>query len=136
MVLKQTDYMFYYGFQSPGEKTKFINGTLYLSGDGTDLGCGIVINKDISQYNKVELKIRGHYEKKVDWTRLRFEIYGTDDEEKPAVIYEEKESNEWNEFTAINIPLEDKVHGLFKIQIMMVGPAIVDLEFKDIDFKK
>lgn len=136
MVLKQTDYMFYYGFQSPGEKTKFINGTLYLSGDGTDLGCGIVINKDISQYNIVEFKIKGRYERKVDWTRLRIEIYGTDDEEKPAVIFEVKDAEKWDEFTPISVPLEDKVNGLFKIQMMVVGPAVVDLEFKDIDFKK
>ena len=136
MVLKQTDYLFYYGFQSPGEKTKFTDGTLHLSGDGTDMGCGIVINKDISQYKYVELKIKGHFEKKVDWTRLRFEIYGTEDEEKPAVIFEEKEKNEWEEYTVLNIPLEDKVNGLFKIQMMVVGPTVVNLEFKDIDFKK
>ena len=128
------EYMFYYGFQSPGERTSFQNGILKLSGDGTDMGCGIMVNKDIAEYMSVSFKIRGRLDKHEAWTRLRIEVYGSDNETLPAVSYEIKDSDRWDHFSLIKIPLENKVSGLFKIQMMVIGPAAVELEFKDIQF--
>ena len=128
------EYMFYYGFQSPGERTSFQNGILKLGGDGTDMGCGIMVNKDIAEYSVVSFKIRGSMQRKESWTRLRIEVYGSDNETLPAVSHELKDTDRWEHFALIKIPLENKVSGLFKIQMMVIGPAVVDLEFKDIQF--
>ena len=128
------EYMFYYGFQSPGERTSFQNGILILSGDGTDMGCGIMVNKDIAEYSSVSFKIRGWVKKHESWTRLRIEVYGSDNETLPAVSYEIKDAERWEHFSLIKIPLDNKVSGLFKIQMMVIGPAALELEFKDIQF--
>lgn len=132
--MSSNEYMFYYGFQSPGERTSFENGILRLGGNGTDMGCGIMVNKDIAEYTLVSLKIRGSLKKLQPWTRLRIEVYGSDNEQNPAVSFEMREEEAWDSFQQYKIPLENKVSGLFKIQMMIIGPSEANLEFKDIQF--
>ena len=83
--MEGNEYMFYYGFQSPGERTGFADGILRLGGEGTDMGCGIMVNKDVAEYKLVSFKIRGKLKREQPWTRLRIEVYGSDNESLPAV---------------------------------------------------
>ena len=129
-----SEYLFYYGFQSPGERTSFENGILKLGGEGTDIGCGIMVNKEVASYEAVLFKIRGSIKKQASWTRLRIEVYGSENETMPAVSHEITDQEAWNSFTPFKIALKNKVSGLFKIQIMIIGPSEANLEFKDIQF--
>ena len=128
------EYLFYYGFQSPGERTSFENGILKLAGQGTDLGCGIMVNKEAAQCLRVLFKLKGSIKKLEAWTRLRIEVYGSENDTRPAVSHEMVEQTEWPQFTQINIPLENRVSGMFKIQMMIIGPSEASLEFKDFQF--
>jgi hypothetical protein len=66
------------GFGKPGEKASEKRGIYILTGNGTDLGCNLLLREEIKNPSMLELQIRGKIEKEVPWSRLRIEIFDKD----------------------------------------------------------
>lgn len=122
-------------FGKPGEKVSEKNGTYVLEGEGTDLGCNLVIQEEIPHPSLLELDIRGKIVKQERWSRLRIEIYDRAKPNEPLTSFED----EWltvdlspDIFKHLSFPILGIVKQPAKIQFMVVGPAKIKLEMKNV----
>jgi len=123
------------GFGKPGENVSEKNGAYVLIGNGTDLGCNLLIQEEIANPSMLELDIRGEIKKGAPWTRLRIEIFDKDRPDEPATSFE----NEYltvdldpDNFKRLSLPVLGIVKSPQKIQFMVVGPAESRLEIKNV----
>jgi len=123
------------GFGKPGEKVSEKKGIYILEGEGTDLGCNLVIKEKIKSPSLLELDVRGRIEKKVPWARLRIEIFDREKPKNPATSFED----EWltveldpRNFRHLSLPILGIVKHPERVQFMVVGQAGSRLEIKDV----
>lgn len=126
------------GFGKPGEEVSEDNGTYVLIGNGTDLGCNLLIQEEIANPSMLELDIRGEIEKGAPWTRLRIEIFDKDRPDEPATSFE----NEYltvdldpDNFKRLSLPVLGIVKSPQKVQFMVVGPAESRLEIRNVSLR-
>jgi len=124
----------FYGFKK-GEKLFEKQGTYVLIGEGTDLGCNLVLQEDIPNPSILEMEIRGEIEKEAPWSRLRVEIFDRSNLEVAATSYEDEYLTldlSPDHFKKHSFPILGIVKYPHRIQFMVVGPAKSRLEIKNI----
>lgn len=126
------------GFGKPGEEVSEKDGTYVLIGNGTDLGCNLLIQEEIANPSMLELDIRGQIQKGAPWTRLRIEIFDRDKPDEPATSFE----NEYltvdldpENFKRLSLPVLGIVKSPQKVQFMVVGPAESRLEIRNVSLR-
>jgi hypothetical protein len=126
------------GFGKPGENVSERDGIYVLIGKGTDLGCNLLIQEEISNPSMLELDIKGKIEKGAPWTRLRIEIFDKDRPDEPATSFE----NEYltvdldpENFKRLSLPVLGIVKSPQKVQFMVVGPAESRLEIRNVSLR-
>jgi hypothetical protein len=126
------------GFKKPGEKVSEKNGTYILTGKGTDLGCNLVLQEEIKRPSILELEVRGKIEKEAEWTRLRIEVFDKDKPNESATSFENeylKIDLDEKHFKHLSLPVLGIVKSPGKIQFMVVGPATLRLEIKNVSIR-
>ena len=123
------------GFGKPGEKISEENGVYTFEGEGTDIGCNLVIMEELSKPSLLEFEIRGSIDKQAAWTRLRIEIFDRDKQDEPATSFEDEyltvELNPQN-FRHLSLPVLGIAKNPHRIQFMVVGPAKSRIDVKNI----
>lgn len=129
---------YFSGFGKPGEKVSEENGVYTLTGQGTDLGCNLLLQEEITNPSILKLELKGKIEKKAPWTRLRIEIFDKDKLEEPATSFE----NEYltveldpEHFKPLSLPILGIVKSPKKVQFMVVGPARSRIEIKNVSLR-
>lgn len=123
------------GFSKPGEKVSEKDGVYILKGNGTDLGCNLVINEEIPSPSLLEFDLRGKIDKKEPWSRLRIEIFDLNNTKEAATSFEDEyltiELDPKN-FKHLSLPVLGIVKIPHRVQFMVVGPAKSTLEIKNV----
>lgn len=123
------------GFGKQGEKISEQGGIYTLEGTGTDIGCNLVLQEEITNPSMLELEVRGEIKKGSEWARLRIEIFDREKPEEPATSFENEylplDLNQDN-FKHLSFPILGIVKSPFKIQFMIVGPAESKLEIRNV----
>ncbi len=123
------------GFGKPGEKVSEENGVYTFEGEGTDIGCNLVIMEELSRPSLLEFEIRGRIEKNAAWTRLRIEIFDRDKLEEPVTSFEDDyltvELDPEN-FKHLSLPVLGIAKHPQRIQFMVVGPARSRIDIKNV----
>lgn len=126
------------GFGKPGERVSEENGVYTLEGEGTDIGCNLVIQEEMESPSLLEFDLRGKIEKKEAWARLRIEIFDRDNLETPATSYEEDyltvELDPHN-FKHLSFPILGIVKNPHRVQFMIVGPTHSKIEVKNVQLR-
>ncbi|MDD5382440.1 MAG: hypothetical protein PHH60_02165 [Candidatus Margulisbacteria bacterium] len=126
------------GFGKPGEKVSEENGVYTIEGEGTDIGCNLVIMEEIQSPSLLEFDIRGAIEKQEAWARLRIEVFDRANQNEPATSFEEEyltiELSPQN-FKHLSLPVLGIVKSPQKVQFMVVGPAKSKLEIKNVSLR-
>jgi hypothetical protein len=123
------------GFGKAGERVSEENGVYTLEGEGTDIGCNLVIQEEMPSPSLLEFEMRGSIEKKEAWVRLRVEIFDRARPDLPATSFEEEYLTvELNSdlFKRHSFPILGIVKKPAKVQFMIVGPAKTRLEIKNV----
>jgi hypothetical protein len=123
------------GFQKTGEKVSEENGVYCLEGEGTDLGCNLVIMEEMKTPSLLEFEIRGKIEKKAAWSRLRIELFDHDNLNEAATSYEDDYLTvdlHPHNFRHLSFPVLGIVKRPHRIQFMIVGPAKTKIEIKNV----
>jgi len=123
------------GFGKPGEKASEKKGIYILKGEGTDIGCNLVINEEIPTPSLLEFEIRGKINKKEPWSRLRIEIFDLDNTEEAATSFEDEYLTielEAKNFKHLSLPVLGIVKTPHRVQFMVVGPSKSTLEIKNV----
>lgn len=126
------------GFNKPGEKTVEKDGVYCFEGEGTDIGCNLVLNEEIMRPSLLEFEIRGKITKKAAWSRLRIEIFDLKDTDVPATSYEDEYLTvdlHPKEFRHFSFPVLGIVQVPHRIQFMVVGPASSVIEIKNVTLR-
>jgi len=123
------------GFGKPGEKVSERKGIYILEGEGTDLGCNLLIKEEIKSPSLLEFDLRGKIEKQTPWSRLRIEIFDRENENEPATSFED----EWltveldpHNFRHLSLPILGIVKIPHRIQFMIVGQAQSRIQIKNV----
>ena len=123
------------GFGKSGERVEEKNGSYILEGEGTDIGCNMVIQEEMLSPSLLEFEIRGKIEKHKPWARLRVEIFNNAKDKQPATSYEEEyltvDLNPKN-FKHLSFPILGIVKTPHRVQFMVVGPSKSRLEIKNV----
>ena len=123
------------GFGKPGEKISEENGVYTFEGEGTDIGCNLVIMEELSKPSLLEFEIRGSIDKQAAWNRLRIEIFDRDKQDEPATSFEDEyltvELNPDN-FRHLSLPILGITKNPHRIQFMVVGPAKSRIDIKNV----
>lgn len=123
------------GFGKAGEKVSEENGVYTLEGEGTDIGCNLVIQEEMRSPSLLEFDVRGNIQKKEAWTRLRIEVFDRDNMEVPATSFEDEyltvELDPEN-FRHLSLPILGIAKNPHRIQFMIVGPASSRLQIKNV----
>ena len=125
----------FYGFSKKGENVYEKDGIYVLSGEGTDLGCNLVLSEEIPNPSILELEIKGEIEKEAPWSRLRVEIFDRSNLEVAATSYEDAYLTldlSPDQFKKHSFPILGIVKNPHRIQFMVVGPARSKLEIKNV----
>jgi hypothetical protein len=123
------------GFGKPGEKVSEENGVYCLEGEGTDIGCNLVIQEEIVRPSLLEFEIRGRVDKKAAWARLRIELFELSSLKEPATSYEDDYLTvdlSPDHFKHLSFPILGIVKVPHRVQFMVVGPAKSKLEIKNV----
>jgi hypothetical protein len=126
------------GFGKPGEKVSEENGVYTLEGDGTDIGCNLVIMEEIKSPSLLEFDMRGEIEKQEPWARLRIEIFDRLNVNEPATSFEDDYLTvelDPQSFKHLSLPVLGIVKSPHRVQFMIVGPAISKLEIKNVSLR-
>jgi len=95
----------------------------------------LIIQEEIKRPSLLELEVRGEIIKKSEWTRLRIEIFDRDKPDVPATSFEndyltvDLDSKAYHHFS---FPVLGIVKAPYKVQFMVVGPADIKLEIKNV----
>lgn len=123
------------GFGKSGEKVREEDGVYIMDGKGTDIGCNLILQKEINSPSILELEIRGTIDKESQWARLRIEIFDRENPEHPSTSFENEylplELNK-EKFSRLSFPILGIVRSPSKIQFMVVGPAKSHLEIRNV----
>jgi len=123
------------GFGKPGERVSEQNGVYTLEGEGTDIGCNLVIQEEMKSPSLLEFDVRGKIEKKEPWSRLRIEIFDRGNPEEPATSFEDEyltiELDPQN-FRHLSLPILGIVKSPERVQFMIVGPTYSRIEIKNV----
>jgi hypothetical protein len=123
------------GFKKTGEKVSEENGIYCLEGEGTDIGCNLVIMEEMAHPSLLEFEIRGKIEKKSSWARLRIELFDRDNINDAATSYEDDyltvDLNPQT-FRHLSFPVLGICKNPHRVQFMIVGPAKSKLEIKNV----
>ena len=123
------------GFGKQGEKISEQGGVYTLEGKGTDIGCNLVLQEEITNPSLLELEIRGEIKKESEWSRLRIEIFDRERPDLPATSFENEylplDLNQDN-FKHLSFPILGIVKSPLKIQFMIVGAAESKLEIRNV----
>ena len=125
----------FYGFSKKGENVYEKDGIYVLSGEGTDLGCNLVLSEEIPNPSILELEIKGEIEKEAPWSRLRVEIFDRSNLEVAATSYEDAYLTlelSPDHFKKHSFPILGIVKNPHRIQFMVVGPARSKLEIRNV----
>ena len=126
------------GFGKPGEKVTEKNGVYMLEGVGTDIGCNLVLRKEINNPSILELEVKGVIDKHAEWVRLRIEIFDREKPNEPATSFEGEYLNldlDEKRFSHLSFPILGIVRSPFKVQFMVVGPAKSRLEIRNVSIR-
>lgn len=123
------------GFGKSGEKVSEKNGIYTLEGEGTDIGCNLVIQEEMKSPSLLEFDVRGKIEKKEPWSRLRIEIFDRSNAAEPATSFEDEyltiELDPQN-FRHLSLPILGIVKSPERVQFMIVGPTRSRIEIKNV----
>ena len=123
------------GFGKPGEKVSEENGVYTIEGEGTDIGCNLVIMEEMAKPSLLEFDVRGKIEKQAEWTRLRIEVFEKESLDEPATSFEDEyltvELSPEN-FKHLSLPVLGIVKNPHRVQFMIVGPSKTKLEIKNV----
>jgi len=123
------------GFGKPGEKVSEENGVYTLEGEGTDIGCNLVIQEEMETPSLLEFDVRGKIDKQESWVRLRIEVFDRGKMDEPATSFEDEyltvELDPGN-FRHLSLPILGIVKNPHRVQFMIVGPARSRLEIKNV----
>jgi hypothetical protein len=123
------------GFEKPGEKVSEENGVYTLEGEGTDIGCNLVIMEEMSKPSLLEFDIRGNIEKKEAWSRLRIEIFDKEKVDEPATSFEDDYLTvdlSADNFKHLSLPVLGIAKSPHRVQFMIVGPSKSKIEIKNV----
>jgi len=126
------------GFGKQGEKVSEENGVYTLEGEGTDIGCNLVIMEEIGKPSILDFEIRGKINKQQNWTRLRIEIFDRSNLNDPATSFEEDYLTvdlHPQQFKHLSLPVLGIVKSPHRVQFMVVGPAKAKLEIKNVTLR-
>ncbi|OGC25575.1 hypothetical protein A2291_03745 [candidate division WOR-1 bacterium RIFOXYB2_FULL_42_35] len=123
------------GFGKAGEKVSQQDGVYTLEGEGTDIGCNIVLLDEMPTPSLLEFEVRGKLDKKEDWTRLRVEIFDCSNLSEAATSYEDDYLTvdlDPKNFKHMSFPILGIVKKPHRVQFMVVGPSHSRLEIKNV----
>ncbi|MBU0501936.1 MAG: hypothetical protein ABIH69_01275 [bacterium] len=123
------------GFGKPGERVSEQDGVYCFEGEGSDIGCNLVIMEEMKSPSLLELDIRGKINKQEPWVRLRIEIFDRSNLDEPATSFEEDyltiDLNP-DDFQHLSLPVLGIVKSPHRVQFMVVGPAKSKVEMKNV----
>ena len=126
----------YYSFKKKGETGVAGNDFLIVSGEGIDLGGGVIFPDHIKSPAYLEFDVKGSINKQEEWTRFRIEGYDEKDNGQMLFFFEQDEMQlniSQTNFSRVNIPLKKNEKSVKRVQFMVIGPAEVDLVISNIN---
>ncbi|MFH1826424.1 MAG: hypothetical protein ABH823_03950 [bacterium] len=125
----------FFAFGKPGEKVVEKDGVYIFEGQGTDIGCNLVLQEEIKRPSILELEVRGKIDKEQPWSRLRIEIFDRDKPEEPSTSFEDDYLTvemDPKQFRHLSFPILGIVKHPHRVQFMVVGPAHSKIEIKNV----
>jgi len=122
------------GFGKAGEKVSEREGVYFLEGEGTDLGCNLLIVEEIAKPSLLEFDLRGVIQKQAAWSRLRIEIFDRNSPASPATSFEDDYLTvdlAPENFRHLSLPILGIVKNPERVQFMIVGPTKSRIEIKN-----
>ena len=132
---QQKNGFIYYNFKNSGETGIIGNGFLIISGEGVDLGGGVIFPDHIKSPAYLEFDVKGTINKKEEWTRFRVEGYDEKESGNMLFFFEQDEMQlniSSTNFNRVNIPLKKDEQSIKRVQFMVIGPGEVDLVISNI----
>lgn len=125
----------YYNFTNHNGSGISGNDFLIISGEGVDMGGGVIFPDHIKSPAYLEFDIKGTINKQEEWTRFRIEGYDERDHGQMLFFFEQDEMQlniSPTNFTRVNIPLKRNEKSVKRVQFMVIGPGEVDLVISNI----
>lgn len=121
-------------FGKGGENCSLTGEAIHLWGNSFDSGLKFGFRGKPAKIKSLSLAIRGEIKFHTEWGRIRFEAY--DGRTAEPYFVDEVTMNEFQldhtTFRPFIINLGEEGHSVSKLQMMFIGPALIDIEVKDI----
>jgi hypothetical protein len=131
-VVAANDRIVVYSFGKPGEHCSFENDSVHFWANSIDPGIYVAFRQDPAPVNVFSFKIKGSIIFPTEWGRVRFECYD-DILSDPCHVYETFLKDVYavpDDFREVAITFPRTIN-IKKMQILFLGPTIVDVRLKD-----